>query len=195
MGNIPRSTRALEISVTNRDSCPASVACSTSALSMHTQSPSSSANRSHPLEGCRLCACSSANIASCTFRSVSYKQRRICHSSNIRLRLMECLDLELEARILAWMSYWAASAWTRSVLCSMRTLSRTHTKVASPSSHTVTAPCLLSSSLPQARSCSCSSVATIDVTATPGGEEGLDQSTSGNQCHDKKQAQASTYAE
>jgi hypothetical protein len=46
----------------------------------------------------------------------------------------------------------------------------------------------LSLSLYWARSCSCSSTATADITAVPGGEESLHQSTSENQRHGKKQA-------
>jgi hypothetical protein len=195
MGNLPRSTRALEIFVTNYNSCPASVACSPSTPSMRVQSPSSSASRSRPSKGCRLCSCSSACIASCTSRSVSSRQRRICRSFNIRLRLMECLDLELEAYILAWKSYWAASAWMGLASRSMHTHSRAHSKATSPSSHATMPPSLLSSSLSQARSCSCSLAATANIATTRGGEEGLHQLTSENQCHDKNQAQATADEE
>jgi hypothetical protein len=71
-------------------------------MSMHAQSPSNSIDRSRLSEECRLRDCSSASIASCTSKSISYRKRRIWHSSNIRLRLMYYLDLELEARFLAW---------------------------------------------------------------------------------------------
>jgi hypothetical protein len=55
-----------------------------------------------------MCTYSSTSIASCTSRSVSYRQRRIWHSSNIWLRLMSCLDLELEACVQARKPCWAA---------------------------------------------------------------------------------------
>jgi hypothetical protein len=177
MGNIPRSTRALEISMTNCDSCPTSAARSTSILTTGARISPNSADRSRLSKGCRMFACSSTSIASCTSRSVSYRQRRIWHSSNIWLRLMRCLDLELEACIQARKSCWAASSWTRLTSCSTRTVPRAHSKVAYPSSHSAMAPSLLSNSTTSA-----------DVATTFEGEEALHESTSGDHYHDKKQA-------
>jgi hypothetical protein len=89
MGSIPRSTKALEIPTTNIEIFPA--------LATH----SSSTNRFHPSKECRLCACSSASFTSHTSRSISYRERRIWCSSNIRLKLMECSKMEVKARVRA----------------------------------------------------------------------------------------------
>jgi hypothetical protein len=64
---------------------------------------------------------------------------------------------------------------------------RKHSNTANPSSHAAMAPSLLSTSLSRARSFSHSSTATTDIATMLGGEEGLHQSRSWNQCYDKKQ--------
>jgi hypothetical protein len=122
--------------------------------------------------------------------SVSYKQRWIWHSSNIQLRLMSCLDLELEARVRARKPYWTTSTWTCMASHSVCTLPRARSKSANPSSYAVMAPSLLSSSLSRARRCFCNSMATADAATASKGGEVLHQSTSGDQCHNRKQAQA-----
>jgi hypothetical protein len=97
-GSMPKLTRASEIPMTSCDSHLASAACSSLILSMHARVVSSPNDKSRPLVGCRLHSCSSASIASHTSRSISYRQRRILHSSNVRVRSVSCLDLEPEAR-------------------------------------------------------------------------------------------------
>jgi hypothetical protein len=103
---------------------------------------------------------------------------------------MECLELEVDAFILGRKSCREAFAWARSVPCSMHALPRVCSEAANPSSHIEMAPFLLSSNLSRVRSCSYSSTATADITATLGGGEGLHQPTSDDQRHDKKHAQA-----
>jgi hypothetical protein len=88
--SMSRSTRAWKIPMTSCDSCPASTAHSPLIPSTRAWACPSSTDRSHPSGGCKLCACSSANIASCTSRPVTCRQRRI---SNFRLRPMSCFDL------------------------------------------------------------------------------------------------------
>jgi hypothetical protein len=102
MCSMPRSTRELEIPMTNYDSCHLSVAqssliptsCTWASSSSTDRSliptsctwaSSSSTDRSRPSEGHRPHASSFSSITSCTTRSITYRQRRICHSSNIRL--------------------------------------------------------------------------------------------------------------
>jgi hypothetical protein len=80
MGSIPRSTRVLEISITNS---------------------SSSADRSRLLKDCRSHTYTSASFASRTPRSISYGERRIWHSSNVRQKLIECLEPDVKVRVLA----------------------------------------------------------------------------------------------
>jgi hypothetical protein len=80
MASIPRSTRVLEISMTNS---------------------SSSADRSHLSKDCRSHTYTSASFASHTPRSVSYGERRILHSSNVRLKLIECLEPNVKVCVLA----------------------------------------------------------------------------------------------
>jgi hypothetical protein len=177
-------TRALEISTSNCDSCSASVVCSPSTPSTRAGISSSSTDRSRLSMGCGPRACSSASIASCTSRFVSYRKLRIWLSSNVLLRLMSCFNLELGARV------YAGSAWMRLVTRSMRTLPRVWWKAANPSSHEAMAPSMLSSSLSRARSCYYNSTACADVATLFKGEDVLHQSTIGDQHHDKKQAQA-----
>jgi hypothetical protein len=153
-------TKALEIPMTCYDSRPASVARSPLILSTHTQVWSSSVDRSRLLGGCKPRSWSSASIASLTSMSLSYMQRRIWHSSNVRLRLVSCLDLELETRAWVKKSCWTTSAQTCLVSHFMCTFPRARSKTANPSSHTTMTPSLLSSSLSRARSCPCSSTAT-----------------------------------
>jgi hypothetical protein len=83
----------------------------------------------------------------------------------------------------------------RSVSLSMHALPRTSSKGTSRSSHVAMVPSLLSSSFSQARSCFNSSIATAETTTTLEGEEGLQPLTSGNQHHDKKQAQVAASTE
>jgi hypothetical protein len=164
--------------MTNCDSYLASTVHSTSILTIGARISPSSATRSHLSKGCRMCACSSTSIASCTSRSISYRQRRIWHSSNIwlMLMLMHCLDLELEVCVQVRKSCWAASTWTRLTSCSTCTVPRAHSKVTYPSSHAAMAPSLLSNSTTSA-----------DVATTFEGEEALHESTSRDHHHDKKQ--------
>jgi hypothetical protein len=61
-------------------------------------------------------------------------------------------------------------------------------EAASPSSHIMMVPSLLSSSTSWVRSCSCSSIATTNIAITPVGGEVLHQPTSDDHCHDKKLA-------
>jgi hypothetical protein len=68
-------------------------------------------------------------------------------------------------------------------------------KVANPSSHRAMASFLLSISLSRVRSCSYNSTASADVATVSEGEDVLHQSTSKDQCHDKKQALAITSTE
>jgi hypothetical protein len=96
MGSMPRSTRALEISMTSCDSRSASVACSLLILSTCAWALSSFADRSYPSVGCRPHSSSSASITPRTSKSISFRQKWIWHSSNVRLRSVSCLDLELE---------------------------------------------------------------------------------------------------
>jgi hypothetical protein len=156
----PRSTKVMEIHLNNYDSHPPSVVHSPLLLSTPTQILSSSADRSRSLGGCRPRYCSSTSISSHTFRSISCRKRRIWHSSNLRLRLVSCLGLELEAHAWAKKSCWTASARTRLSSCSVCTSPRAHSKATNPSSHMMMAPSLLSSSLSQARSYPYSSAAT-----------------------------------
>jgi hypothetical protein len=97
-GNITSSTKVLEMSTASCISCPVSVAHSPLIPSTHAQIFSSFIDRSCPSKGCKPRTNSSASIASCTSRFVFYRQRWICRSSNVRLWLMSCLDLELEVR-------------------------------------------------------------------------------------------------
>jgi hypothetical protein len=85
MCSMPRSTRELEIPMTNYDSCHLSVAQSSLIPTSCTWASSSSTDRSRPSEGHRPHASSFSSITSCTTRSITYRQRRICHSSNVRL--------------------------------------------------------------------------------------------------------------
>jgi hypothetical protein len=117
-------TRALEISMTNCDSCPALAARSPSIPSTRAGISSSSTDKPHPSNGCRSCPCSSTSITSCTSMSVSCRKRMIWHSSNVQLRSMSYLDLELEVSIQARKSYRSALAWKHMTSCSMRTLPR-----------------------------------------------------------------------
>jgi hypothetical protein len=194
MGSIPRSTNALEIPTTSIDSFLASAVHSLSILAMHAQISSSSADRSHSWKECRPHACSFASFASRTSRSVSYRERRIWHSSNIWLKLIEYMALEVKACILVSQSCWAASAWAHLASYSMRALPMARSEAASPSSHTVMVPSLLSISFTRARSCSHGSFTTADVATAPGGE-GLHQPTSDDQHHDNNQAQATADME
>jgi hypothetical protein len=101
--SMPRSTRALEIPMTSCDSRPASTARSPLIPSTRTRVSSSSTDRFHLLGGggCRPRACSSASITSCTSRSISYRQRRIWYFSNVQLRSVSRLDMELVVRACA----------------------------------------------------------------------------------------------
>jgi hypothetical protein len=135
------------------------------------------------------------SFTSRTSRSITYRERRIWCYSNILLKLMECLELEVRARILAMLSCQVASAWVLSALCSTQTLPMANSKANNPSSHAAMVPSLLSRSLSRARSCSHNLSATDDVATAPGGGEGLHQSTSGDQRHDKKQDRATAYME
>jgi hypothetical protein len=49
------------------------------------------------MKECRSRVCSSASFTFRTFRSISYRERMIWRSSNILLKLMECLELEVRA--------------------------------------------------------------------------------------------------
>jgi hypothetical protein len=77
--------------MTSTDSFPALVARSSSTPAMRMWSSSSSTDRSRPSKECRPHVCSSASFTSHTSRSVSCRERRIWHSSNIQLKLMECI--------------------------------------------------------------------------------------------------------
>jgi hypothetical protein len=74
-------------------------------------------------------------------------------------------------------------------------LPRPHSKATNPSSHMAMVLSLLSSSLSRARSYSCNLTAGANVATASEGEEVLHQSTSGDQRHDMKQAQAITDVE
>jgi hypothetical protein len=76
-GRMPRSTRTPETLMTYRDSRSTSAARSPLIQSARVRALSSSVDRSYPLGGCRPRSSSSTSIASCTSRSVSYRQRRI----------------------------------------------------------------------------------------------------------------------
>jgi hypothetical protein len=102
-------------------------------------------------------------------------------SSNIQLRSVSCLDLELEARTKAKKSCQTTSARTLLASLSMHTSPTTHSKAANPSSHAAMAPSLLSSSLSRARSYPCSS-----TTTAFGGNGALHQSTSTDRRHNKE---------
>jgi hypothetical protein len=160
MGSMPRSTRALEIPTTSYGSRLALVMHLLLILSTCTWVMSSSADRYRPSGGCMLLSSSSTNITSHTSKSVSYRKRRIWSSSNIRLRSMSYLDMELETRAWVKKSCWTALGRTRPASCSMSTFPRARSKAANPSSHAMMAPSLLSSSLSWARSCPCSSTTT-----------------------------------
>jgi hypothetical protein len=54
-------------------------------------------------------AYSSTSFTSCIFRSFFHSERRIWRSSNILLKLMECLELEVRVCYLVTKSYWTAS--------------------------------------------------------------------------------------
>jgi hypothetical protein len=101
MGSVPRSTKSLEISMSNYDNSPASMVRSSSTLDMHAQSSSSSTNRSCPSKECRSRACYSTSIASRISMFISCRERRVYHSSNVRLKLIECLELDEKVSILA----------------------------------------------------------------------------------------------
>jgi hypothetical protein len=83
MGTMPRSTRALDISTTSCDSHSASALHSPLILSTLTWVKSSSADRSRPMVGCRVRSSSYSSITPRTSKSVSFRQRRIWHSSNV----------------------------------------------------------------------------------------------------------------
>jgi hypothetical protein len=101
MGSIPSLNRALEIPMTNVNNFLASVAHLFSTPATRTRSSSSSTDRSHPSKESRHRAYSSANFTSRNSSSISYRERRIWHNFNIHLKLMECLELEVKAHILA----------------------------------------------------------------------------------------------
>jgi hypothetical protein len=147
MGSTPRSTRALEIPTTSCNSRLASVARSLLILSMCAWILSSSADRFCLSGGCMPYSCSSTSIASHTSRSVSCRQRKIWRSSNVRLRSVSCLDLELEMHVWAKKSCWTALAQMQLASCSVCTSPRACSKATKPSSHTAMTPSLLSSSL------------------------------------------------
>jgi hypothetical protein len=88
-----------------------------------------------------------------------------------------------------------AWAWAHSASRSTHALPRACSEAASPSSHTAMMPSLLSSSLSWVRSCSYSLSTITDIATTPGGGEGLHQLASGDQCYEKKQAQATADTE
>jgi hypothetical protein len=108
-----RSTRALEIPTSYCDSHPASSALSPLIPSTCTLVLPISADRSLPSGGCRPRSCSYTSIASRTSRSVSYRQRRIWRSSNVRLRSVSYLVPELQTRARAKKSCWTALARTQ----------------------------------------------------------------------------------
>jgi hypothetical protein len=119
MGSILRTTRVLKIPMTNVDSFLATVARSSSTTATRVRRSSSSADRSCMSNECWPHGYSSASFTSCTSMSISYREMRIWHSSNIWLILLECLELEVKACILARYSCQAASTWAHSVSCSM----------------------------------------------------------------------------
>jgi hypothetical protein len=65
---------------------------------------------------------------------------------------------------------------------------RVCSKATVPSSHGAIVSSLLTSSLSRVRSCFCNSTANVGVDTVSDGAEGLHQSTSGDQCHNKKQS-------
>jgi hypothetical protein len=119
MSNMPKSTRASEIPTTSGDSYLASVARSSLILSTCARVMSSSDDKSRPKMGRKPCSSFSASITSHTSRSIYCRQRRILCSSNIRLSLVSCFNLEPEARTWAEKSCLAASAQTQLVSHSM----------------------------------------------------------------------------
>jgi hypothetical protein len=80
---------------------------------------------------------------------------------------MECLELEVKACVLARKSYWTTLVWECLATHSMHALPRACSEAASPSSQATMASSLLSSSLSQVKSYSCSSSNIADVAATP----------------------------
>jgi hypothetical protein len=178
MGNMPRSTRASEISLTECDSFMALAVHSTSIPATHSQSSSSSTDFSSLLSKC-----------------VSCKEIRIRRSSKIRLKLKQRRQMVAKARVLARLSCQTASAQAHSTSRSIQAFPRVHLKAIKPISHAKRAPSLVSSSLSQARSCSYNSMAITDVATTSEEEGALHQSTSRDRHHDKKQAQAGVGVE
>jgi hypothetical protein len=160
MGSIPRSTSVLEISTTNHYNSLASTACSSWTSATRTRSSTSSIDRSCPLKECRMCAYSSASFASRTSKSISCRERRIWHSSNIHLKLMECLEPDEKACVLARYSCWIASICTCSASCSTHALPRARSQATRTSSDAM-------------RGYSCSSSSTDDVATAPGGGKNL----------------------
>jgi hypothetical protein len=112
MGNMPRSTWALEISMTHCDNHIASTACSSVIPSASAWALSSSADMSCQSEECSPRSSATTSIASCTSKLASCRQRRIWHSSNVRPRLINCLDLELDACYWVKKNCWTTSTWT-----------------------------------------------------------------------------------
>jgi hypothetical protein len=163
IGNMPRLTVALGIPMMSYDNCITSVACSSVTPSMSAWALSSSADKSCPSEECRPRYSSSASIASGTSRSISYRLRRIWHSSNVQSRSVSYLDLELDTCTKGKKSRWTTSARTQQASCSVCTSPSVHAKATNPSSHVTMTPSQLSSSLSRARSYPCSSTATACV--------------------------------
>jgi hypothetical protein len=141
---------------------------------MHARVLSSSVDRSRPTGGCRPRSSSSASFASRSSKSISYRQRRGLYSSNVQLRAVSYLRPEQEAHTWEEKSRQTASF-------SMLTSPSACAKAFSPSSHAKMVLSPLSSSLSQARSCSCNSM----ITACEG-DEALRQSESKSRCHDEE---------
>jgi hypothetical protein len=78
-------------------------------------------------------------------------------------------------------SRWTTSLWAQLASCSAHTSPSMHTKAVYPSSQAIMAPSRLYSSLSQARSCLCHSMATECEE-----DEALRQSTRKSRCHDKE---------
>jgi hypothetical protein len=134
--------------------------------------PRPCANKAPPLppvgpvrRGYRPHAYTSASVASCTFKSFFYKERRMYCSTNNMLMLRECFVQEVSVRDFERSSYQTASILARSASRSMHALLRARSKAARPSSHAMMASSLLFSS----SSWACSSSTLADGTAIVGG--------------------------
>jgi hypothetical protein len=90
MGNTPRSTRASEITISDHDSCTASMEHSSTTPATCSRSFSISTNRSLLSKGSVPHACSSANFSSHCSRSVSRMKRVNWHPHRTQSKSREC---------------------------------------------------------------------------------------------------------